>query len=194
MILLLDNYDSFTYNLYQYFCEENIDVKVVRNDEINISEIEILRPDAIVISPGPGLPYEAGNSIEVVQHFYQKIPILGVCLGHQIIAAAFGATIKPANVIKHGKTSSITHNGLGLFRYLTQPLEVMRYHSQIVDSETNPVELEITATSLDDQEIMAIKHRRYPVYGVQFHPESIGTNTGKKMIRNFLKEIGAFAV
>ncbi|MEN1968501.1 aminodeoxychorismate/anthranilate synthase component II [Lentibacillus sp. N15] len=191
MILLIDNYDSFTYNLYQYFSEENAEVKVVRNDAIRISEIEALQPEAIIISPGPGLPLHAGRCIEIVQTFYQKLPILGVCLGHQIIGAALGATIKPANVIKHGKTSRITHNGLGLFSYLTQPLEVMRYHSFVIDPECHPPELEVTATSLDDNEIMAIKHRQYPVYGVQFHPESIGTNTGKKIIRNFLDEIGA---
>jgi len=193
MILLIDNYDSFTYNLYQYFSEEHVTVKVVRNDAISLAEIAALQPEAIIISPGPGLPHEAGRCIEIVQTFYQRIPILGVCLGHQVIGAALGATIKPAKVIKHGKTSRITHNGSGLFSYLTQPLKVMRYHSQIIDPSTTPAELEITATSLDDHEIMAIKHRQYAVYGVQFHPESIGTNTGKKIIRNFLDEIGVIS-
>ncbi|WP_106495084.1 anthranilate synthase component II [Lentibacillus sp. Marseille-P4043] len=189
MILLIDNYDSFTYNLYQYFSEENEQVNVVRNDEISLKEIETLNPDAIVISPGPGLPDQAGICIEMVNTFYKKIPILGVCLGHQVIAAALGAKIKQADTIKHGKTSRITHNGLGLFSYLPQPLEVMRYHSQIVDRADFPMELEITASSMDDNEIMAIKHRGYPVYGVQFHPESIGTDTGQKIIRNFLAEM-----
>ncbi|MBT2214834.1 aminodeoxychorismate/anthranilate synthase component II [Virgibacillus dakarensis] len=189
MILLIDNYDSFTYNLYQYFSQENEQVTVARNDEISLSEIDVLNPEAIVISPGPGLPDQAGICIEIVNAVYKKTPILGVCLGHQVIAAALGATIKQAEIIKHGKTSRITHNGSGVFSYMSQPLEVMRYHSQIVDPKSVPAELAITATSLDDNEIMAIKHRRYPVYGVQFHPESIGTNTGKKMVRNFLVEM-----
>lgn len=128
--------------------------------------------------------------MEVVQHFYKKIPIIGICLGHQIIAEALGAELKPAKTIKHGKTSLVTHNGLGLFSYMSQPLEVMRYHSFVVDKETVPAHLEVVATSLEDNEIMAIKHRTLPVYGVQFHPESIGTTTGKKMIRNVLNEIG----
>ncbi|WP_099156593.1 anthranilate synthase component II [Virgibacillus ndiopensis] len=189
MILLIDNYDSFTYNLFQYFSEEYIHVEVFRNDQITLSQIEALKPDAIVISPGPGLPDQAGICLDIVKAFHKQIPILGVCLGHQIIAAALGAKIKQAHVIKHGKTSLITHNSLGLFSYLSQPLEVMRYHSQIIDAKTMPDQLEIAARSLDDNEIMAIKHRKFSVFGVQFHPESIGTLTGKKIIRNFLQEI-----
>ncbi|RKQ33207.1 anthranilate synthase component II [Oceanobacillus halophilus] len=183
MILLIDNYDSFTYNLYQYFSEEGIDVKVVRNDVITIKAIELLNPDAIVISPGPGLPEHAGICIEVIQHFYKKIPIFGICLGHQAIAEALGGTLRHAKEIKHGKTSLITHNGQGVFQYLPNPLEVMRYHSIVV--EDVPEQLEVTANSIKDDEIMAIKHKQYPVYGVQFHPESIGTVTGKQIIHNF---------
>ncbi|WP_188456014.1 anthranilate synthase component II [Virgibacillus oceani] len=189
MMLLMDNYDSFTYNLYQYFSEETIDVEVFRNDQLSLAEIEALNPEAIIISPGPGLPKQAGNCLDIVKAFHKQIPILGICLGHQIIAAALGAKIKQATIIKHGKTSLITHNSLGLFSYLSQPLEVMRYHSQIIDAETLPAQLEVAARSLDDNVIMAIKHRKFPVFGVQFHPESIGTNTGKKIIRNFLQEI-----
>lgn len=190
MMLLIDNFDSFTYNIYQYFSEEEKEINVVRNNKITLAEIERLQPEAIIISPGPGLPVEAGICMEVVQHFYKKIPIIGICLGHQIIAEALGAELKPAKTIKHGKTSLVTHNGLGLFSYMSQPLEVMRYHSFVVDKATVPPHLEVVATSLEDNEIMAIKHRSFPVFGVQFHPESIGTATGKKMISNVLNEIG----
>lgn len=190
MILLIDNYDSFTYNLYHYFSSENADIEVYRNDQLSLGDISDLNPEAIVISPGPGRPREASNCIEVVQEFYQKLPIFGICLGHQIIAEAFGGEIVRAKEIKHGKTSLITHNGTGLFSYLSQPLEVMRYHSLVIDQETLPRELDVVAKSLDDDEIMAIKHYQYPVYGVQFHPESIGTASGKKLVRNFLEEIG----
>ncbi|WP_156290298.1 anthranilate synthase component II [Oceanobacillus salinisoli] len=188
MILLIDNYDSFTYNLYQYFSEEGVDVKVVRNDVITIHAIEQLNPDAILISPGPGLPQQAGICIEMIQHFYKKIPIFGICLGHQAIAEALGGSLRQAKEIKHGKTSLITHNGKGIFRYLPNPLEVMRYHSYVV--ENIPSDLEIIADSINDDEMMAFKHKEYPVYGVQFHPESIGTVSGKHMIHNFLEEIG----
>ena len=190
MILLIDNYDSFTYNIFHYFSSENVDIKVIRNDKLTSEDITELGPEAIIISPGPGTPETAGNCIQIVKDFYQKIPILGICLGHQIIASALGGKIKQATVIKHGKTSLITHNGLGLFSYLAQPLEVMRYHSLVVDLKTLPDELEVVATSMDDNEIMGIKHFRYPVYGIQFHPESIGTIAGKDIVRNFLKEIG----
>ncbi|WP_404451050.1 aminodeoxychorismate/anthranilate synthase component II [Virgibacillus necropolis] len=189
MILLIDNYDSFTYNVYHYFSSENVDVRVLRNDQITNDDITALNPEAIIISPGPGTPETAGNCIDIVKHFYQKIPILGICLGHQIIASALGSEIKQASVIKHGKSSLITHNGLGLFSYLSQPLEVMRYHSLVIDRKKLSEELEIVATSLDDNQIMGIKHYRYPIYGIQFHPESIGTLAGKNVIQNFLKEI-----
>lgn len=189
MILLIDNYDSFTYNIFHYFSSENVDIKVIRNDKLTSEDITELDPEAIIISPGPGTPETAGNCIQIVKDFYQKIPILGICLGHQIIASALGGKIKQATVIKHGKTSLITHNGLGLFSYLAQPLEVMRYHSLVVDLKTLPDELEVVAISMDDNEIMGIKHFRYPVYGIQFHPESIGTIAGKDIVRNFLKEV-----
>lgn len=189
MILLIDNYDSFTYNVYHYFSSENVDVKVYRNDQITSEDITKLNPEAIIISPGPGTPETAGNCIKIVQDLYEKIPILGICLGHQIIASALGSKIKQANVIKHGKTSLIKHNGLGVFSYLTQPLEVMRYHSLVIDRTTLSDELEIVATSMDDNEIMGIKHYHYPIYGVQFHPESIGTVSGKNIVQSFLREI-----
>lgn len=186
MILLVDNYDSFTYNLYQYFSESS-DVHVVRNDVISIEGIEALNPEAILISPGSGLPNQAGNCIEIIQHFYKKVPIFGICLGHQAITEALGGTLRKAKEIKHGKTSLITHNRKGIFNQLPNPLEVMRYHSFVIDEI--PEGLEVVAKSISDEEIMAIKHKNYPVYGVQFHPESIGTETGKKMIANFVEEI-----
>lgn len=189
MILLIDNYDSFTYNVFDYFASEGAEVKVYRNDQITIKDISELKPEAIVISPGPGTPDQAGISKEIVKTFYKQIPILGICLGHQVIANALDASIIQASTIKHGKTSLITHNGNGIFSYLSQPLEVMRYHSLVVDRTTLPNELKVVSTSLDDNEIMGIKHQQYPVFGIQFHPESIGTLTGKKMIRNFLEEI-----
>lgn len=189
MILLIDNYDLFTYNLYQYFSEDYEEIKVVRNDQISIEEIEELNPEAIIISPGPGTPEKAGICIEVVRNLYKKLPIFGVCLGHQTIAVALGGKINRAKEIMHGKQSMITHNGTDLFANISNPAEVMRYHSLVVDRSSLPAELEVTATSLDDEEIMAIKHREYPVYGVQFHPESIGTETGQTIIHNFLKEL-----
>lgn len=189
MILLMDNYDSFTYNIYQYFSGEKKEVNVVRNDQITLTEIEELRPEAIVISPGPGLPDQTGICVDMVKAFYKKIPILGICLGQQIIAQGLGGSVAEAKQIKHGKTSLITHEASGLFHNLERPLEVMRYHSFVVDRETLPADLEVTATSLEDDEIMAVQHHEYPVYGVQFHPESIGTDAGKHMIRNFLHEV-----
>ncbi|PLS16530.1 aminodeoxychorismate/anthranilate synthase component II [Bacillus sp. M6-12] len=189
MILLIDNYDSFTYNLYQYLSEFDVDIMVVRNDKISIPEIEKLAPEGIVISPGPGSPENAGISIEAIKYFCNKVPILGICLGHQAIGAAFGARIVGAATIKHGKTSLITHKGTELFQYLPQPLEVMRYHSLVVDLATVPEEFEILATSMDDGEIMAMKHRGYPLYGLQFHPESIGTITGKKLLKQFVQQV-----
>ncbi|MBY7142208.1 aminodeoxychorismate/anthranilate synthase component II [Virgibacillus sp. NKC19-3] len=189
MILLMDNYDSFTYNIYQYFSEEKKEVHVVRNDQITLSEIEGLQPEAIVISPGPGLPNQTGICLTMVNALYKQIPILGICLGEQIIAQSLGGSVTKAKEIKHGKTSLITHKASGLFHNLPQPLEVMRYHSFVVDRKTLPEDLEVTATSLEDDEIMAIQHYKYPVYGVQFHPESIGTIAGKQLIRNFLYAI-----
>lgn len=183
----MDNYDSFTYNLYQYLSEEGAKVKVIRNDKVSIQEIEKLKAEAIVISPGPKLPENAGICIEMIQHFYKEIPIFGVCLGLQSIAVALGAKLRPAKRIMHGKTSVIQHSGKEIFATLQDSIEVMRYHSYVMD--TIPDDIEVTAISMDDQEVMAIRHKDYPVFGVQFHPESIGTNTGKQMIRNFLREV-----
>ncbi|WP_085993506.1 anthranilate synthase component II [Oceanobacillus senegalensis] len=187
MILLIDNYDSFTYNLYQYFSEEGIEVRVVRNDVITIDAIKALNPDAILISPGPGLPYQAGICIEMIQQLYKEKPIFGICLGHQAIVEALGGSLRPAKDIKHGKTSLISHDSQSVFQLLPNPIEVMRYHSHVVN--TIPDELEVVAKSMDDNEIMAIKHKEYPIFGVQFHPESIGTIAGKQIIHNFLSEI-----
>jgi anthranilate synthase component II len=189
MILLIDNYDSFTYNLYQYIKELGEEVLIKRNDQITLQEIHEIKPSGIVLSPGPGTPEKAGICIEIIQNLHASVPILGVCLGHQSIGAAFGANIVIADHIMHGKTSLIRHNGEGLFQYLSQPLGVMRYHSLVIEKESLPPQFEIAALSMDDKEIMAIKHMRYPVFGVQFHPESIGTDTGKKMLNNFIDEM-----
>lgn len=185
MILLIDNFDSFTFNLYQYLGELGEEVKVVRNNQVTMEQIKEMNPKAIILSPGPGKPEDAGVCVEVVRTFYTTIPILGICLGHQAIGCAFGAIIKRASSIKHGKTSQITHDG-SLFNYLSSPLEVMRYHSLSIDKNSLPEFLESTAVAMDDNEIMAIRHRSYPVYGLQFHPESIGTPSGKQILKNFL--------
>ncbi|MGR3764660.1 anthranilate synthase component II [Rossellomorea sp. NS-SX7] len=189
MILLIDNYDSFTYNLYQYVQELGEEVLIKRNDQITLEDIQELKPSGIILSPGPGTPENAGICIDIIQNLHTSVPILGVCLGHQAIGAAFGANIVIADHIMHGKTSLIRHNGHGLFQYLSQPLGVMRYHSLVIEKDSLPPTFEINAVSMDDKEIMAIKHLRYPVYGVQFHPESIGTDTGRKMLKNFIDEM-----
>lgn len=190
MILLIDNYDSFTFNLYQYLGELGQEIKVVRNDQITIEEIEKLNPEAIVLSPGPGRPEQAGVIVEVIQQFYRKLPILGICLGHQAIGYAFGAKIEKAKKIMHGKVSNLKHNGSQLFQYMPQPIQIMRYHSLIIKSGTLPGRFKVLARSMDDNEIMAIKHEDYPLYGLQFHPESVGTGLGKKILENFLQTIG----
>ncbi|WP_117148853.1 MULTISPECIES: aminodeoxychorismate/anthranilate synthase component II [Paraliobacillus] len=189
MILLIDNYDSFTYNLFQYISELDKEVQVVRNDKITIEEIKKMKPEAIILSPGPGTPEEAGICIDVVKQLDRTFPILGICLGHQAIGVAYGATVSHATHIKHGKTSMIKHTEDEVFQDLEEPLEVMRYHSLVVKQDTVPATLEITATSIDDDEIMGLKHNYLPVYGLQFHPESIGTNTGKQMLANFFETI-----
>jgi anthranilate synthase component 2 len=189
MILLIDNFDSFTFNLYQYLGELGEKVIVYRNNQLSMEQIKEINPKAIILSPGPGRPEDAGICIEVIQTFFKDIPILGICLGHQAIGAAFGCKINRATIIKHGKTSLITHQGVGLFTDLPSPLEVMRYHSLIIEKSCLPLQLESTAYSSDDQEIMAISHYQYPVFGLQFHPESIGTPTGKQILKNFLLEI-----
>jgi len=188
MILLIDNYDSFTYNLYQYLCELGAEVEVVRNDRATLEDIEAMGPAKIVISPGPCTPKEAGISVPVVKHFAGKVPILGVCLGHQAIGEAFGGRVEYAGEIVHGKTSMVSHDGKGVFKGLPNPFEAIRYHSLAIQKQGFPSEeLEITAES-DSGVIMGVRHRRYPLEGVQFHPESILTAVGKDVLRNFLEE------
>jgi para-aminobenzoate synthetase component II len=185
MILMIDNYDSFTYNLVQYLGELGADVQVYRNDRIAVAEIERLAPAKIVISPGPCTPTEAGVSCEVIRHFAGRIPILGVCLGHQCIGQVFGGEIVRAPALFHGKTSMIYHDGKTIFRGLARPFEATRYHSLIIRRETLPDGLEMSAET-DDGVIMGVRHRELPVEGVQFHPESILTAEGKKLLANFL--------
>ena len=187
MILLIDNYDSFTYNLFQFLAELGADVHVARNDAITIAEVEAMAPERIVISPGPRTPIEAGISTEIVRHFGSYLPLLGVCLGHQCIGVAYGATIAGAGEIIHGKTSSIQHDGKGVFKELPNPLLGIRYHSLAIMPETVPPELEVTART-DSGVIMGIRHRVHPVEGIQFHPESIMTQVGKDLLRNFLQQ------
>ncbi|MEW6054106.1 MAG: aminodeoxychorismate/anthranilate synthase component II [Nitrospirota bacterium] len=186
MLLMIDNYDSFTYNLVQYLGELGEDIRVFRNDRITLSEIGNLQPERIVISPGPCTPKEAGISIAVITHFAGKIPILGVCLGHQAIGAAFGGEIIRAPRLMHGKTSLIHHDGRTIYASLPNPFEATRYHSLVIRKETLPACLEITAWT-DAGEIMGVRHKEYVLEGVQFHPESILTKTGKDLLKNFLK-------
>ncbi len=185
MLLLIDNYDSFTYNLYQYLCELGADVKVVRNDAVTVEEIEAMAPERIVISPGPRTPSEAGISVEVVRRFAGRVPLLGVCLGHQCIGEAFGGRVSGAGEIKHGKLSRIQHDGRGLFQGLPKPFEAVRYHSLAVEPDSVPDVLEVTARS-ENGIVMGVRHRRFAVEGIQFHPESIMTPQGKALLRNFL--------
>lgn len=186
MILLIDNYDSFTYNLVQFLSELGAEVMVIRNDALKIEDVEALAPEKIVISPGPCTPNQAGISSSIVQHFGPTTPLLGVCLGHQCIAHAYGATVGSANEIMHGKTSMVHHDGKGVFRGLPNPLEGIRYHSLAVYPETIPVDLEVTAWT-DSGTVMGLRHKRHPVEGVQFHPESIVTQSGKELLGNFLQ-------
>ncbi|EAA3202487.1 TPA: aminodeoxychorismate synthase component 2 [Salmonella enterica subsp. enterica serovar Aberdeen] len=186
MILLIDNYDSFTWNLYQYFCELGTEVQVRRNDALTLAHIDALNPQKIVISPGPCTPNDAGISLAVIRHYAGRIPMLGVCLGHQAMAQAFGASVVRAAKVMHGKTSPVTHNGQGVFRGLPSPLTVTRYHSLIVDPATLPECFEITAWS-ETQEIMGIRHREWDLEGVQFHPESILSEQGHALLENFLR-------
>lgn len=186
MILLIDNYDSFTWNLYQYFCELGAEVQVRRNDDITLDDIARLSPAKIVISPGPCTPDDAGISLEVIRVYAGKIPVFGVCLGHQAIAQVFGATIVRAAKVMHGKTSPMAHNGTGVFAGLNNPLTVTRYHSLVIDPTTLPAEFEITALS-ETGEIMGIRHREWDLEGVQFHPESILSEQGHQLLENFLK-------
>lgn len=185
MILLIDNYDSFTYNLYQYMGIFAEDITVVRNDKITIEEIKEMNPEKIVLSPGPKSPKEAGICLDVIKEFYNKIPILGICLGHQSIGEALGGTVSYAKELLHGKQSVIQHSGTGIFAGIPSPIKVARYHSLAVQKQNLPECLEILAET-EDGEIMAMKHREYPVFGMQFHPESIYTEHGKRMLENFL--------
>ncbi len=190
MIFVLDNYDSFTYNLVQYVGELGTEVVVKRNDQITVSEIEALKPERIVVSPGPCTPQDAGISIEVIRHFAGKRPLLGVCLGHQAIGAAFGGKVVRAPRLMHGKTSAIEHDGRTLFRGVPSPITATRYHSLIVSGERLPAELEISAFTLEpdgSSVIMGLRHRKFPVEGVQFHPESVLTDAGKQLVRNFFE-------
>jgi len=186
MILVIDNYDSFTWNLVQYLGELGAEPRVVRNDALDVDAVAALGPERIVISPGPGTPDQAGISVEVIRRLGPTTPILGVCLGHQAIGRAFGATVGRARRQMHGKTSTITHDGRGVFRGLPNPLTATRYHSLAILGDTLPEALEVTATA-EDGEIMGVRHRRYPIEGVQFHPESILTPEGKRLLRNFLE-------
>ena len=190
MLLMIDNYDSFTYNLVQYFGELGADVQVHRNDQITIEEIEALAPERLVISPGPCTPNEAGVSVEAIRHFSGKLPILGVCLGHQSIGQVFGGKVVHAKEIMHGKTSMVKHNNAGVFKGLSNPLEATRYHSLVIERATLPECLEITAWTETPEgeldEIMGVRHKELEIEGVQFHPESILTQHGHDMLKNFL--------
>ncbi len=186
MLLMIDNYDSFTYNLVQYLGELGADVRVFRNDAISVDQIAALRPDGIVISPGPCTPNEAGVSVPLIRRFAAEVPILGVCLGHQAIGQAFGARIVRASRVMHGKLSSIAHDGEGVFAGLPSPFEATRYHSLAIERSTLPTALVVTARAEDD-EIMGVRHRDYPIEGVQFHPEAILTEHGKRLLDNFLQ-------
>ncbi len=186
MLLVIDNYDSFTYNLVQYLGEMNVEMQIFRNDQISLEKIESLKPERILISPGPCSPKEAGLSNDVIQQFGKKIPVLGVCLGHQCIGHTFGATVVVNYRMMHGKTSPIYHNGKDLFEGMPNPFNAIRYHSLVVKRDTLPDFLEVTAWS-DEDEVMGLRHKQLPIWGVQFHPESILTENGRQILKNFLK-------
>jgi len=186
MILVIDNYDSFTYNLVQYLGELGADVRVMRNDVVQVNEVAAARPQRIVISPGPGRPEDAGVTMDVIRRMGESTPILGVCLGHQAIGAVFGGDVVRASVPMHGKTSTIEHDGKGVFRGIPGPFVASRYHSLVVAEPSMPADLEVTARTKEDGVVMGLRHRRLPIHGVQFHPESILTGEGKTILRNFI--------
>lgn len=186
MLVMIDNFDSFTYNLYQYLMQMGAEVRVVRNNRLTLEELEALDPRGLVISPGPGRPEDAGITVAAIERFSGRIPVLGVCLGHQAIALAFGGRVVPARRLMHGKTSAVTSDGRELFQGVQSPFEAMRYHSLAVARESLPACLEVTAEA-EDGEVMGLRHRSHPTEGVQFHPESIMTTVGKRLLRNFLK-------
>ena len=187
MILVIDNYDSFTYNLVQYLGELGADVRVMRNDAVTVDEVAASKPERIVISPGPGRPEDAGVTMGVIERMGESTPILGVCLGHQAIGAVFGGAVVRASVPMHGKTSTIEHDGKGVFHGIAGPFVASRYHSLVVEEKSLPPDLEVTARTREDATIMGLRHRRLPIHGVQFHPESILTGEGKTILRNFLR-------
>jgi anthranilate synthase/aminodeoxychorismate synthase-like glutamine amidotransferase len=189
MVFVLDNYDSFTYNLVQYIGELGADVEVRRNDQVTVEEVEALRPERILVSPGPCTPADAGISVALIRHFAGKVPVLGVCLGHQALGEAFGGTIVRAKNLMHGKTSRVQHDGKTVFRGLDSPMTATRYHSLIVSEDSLPPELEVSAHTVESdgtRVIMGLRHRKFPLEGVQFHPESVLTDQGKKLVENFL--------
>jgi len=190
MLLMIDNYDSFTYNLYQYLCELGAEVEVARNDKISLEEIQDMSPDGIIISPGPSTPLEAGISNDVIRQFGPNTPTLGVCLGHQCIGHVYGAKVDQAGEIRHGKTSMVSHNGAGVLAGLPNPFQAIRYHSLVVFPETMPDTLEVTAQT-ENGLVMGLRHKDYPIEGVQFHPESILTPDGKHLLQNFLDKVSA---
>ena len=190
MLLMIDNYDSFTYNLYQYLSELGAEIEVARNDKISLEEIKEISPEGIIISPGPSTPLEAGISNDVIRHFGPTIPTLGVCLGHQCIGYVYGAKVDRAGEIRHGKTSMVNHKGVGVLAGLPNPFQAIRYHSLVVYPETIPNTLEVTAHT-DNGLIMGLRHKEFPVEGVQFHPESILTPDGKHLLQNFLDKVSA---
>jgi anthranilate synthase/aminodeoxychorismate synthase-like glutamine amidotransferase len=186
MILVIDNYDSFTYNLVQYLGELGADVRVRRNDQVTLGEVEAMAPEQILISPGPGRPENAGIATDVIRRFGPKTPILGVCLGHQAIGVVYGGVVCRANAPMHGKTSTVVHDGKGVFEGINEPFPAGRYHSLVIGADKVPADLEVAARTQEDGTIMAVRHRAYPVHGVQFHPESVLTGEGRKILRNFL--------
>ena len=190
MLLMIDNYDSFTYNLYQYLCELGAEVEVARNDKISLEEIQDMSPEGIIISPGPSTPLEAGISNDVIRQFGPSTPTLGVCLGHQCIGHVYGAKVDQAGEIRHGKTSMVSHNGAGVLIGLPNPFQAIRYHSLVVFPETMPDTLEVTAQT-ENGLVMGLRHKDYPIEGVQFHPESILTPDGKHLLQNFLNKVSA---